>query len=71
VSECDREASIMRRPRSPRGCCSMGVGRGKRDIASFVAVEDAERQSSPSTKNRHTERMRTMRNTYIVLVWKL
>jgi hypothetical protein len=24
VSECDREASIMRRPWPTRGCCSMG-----------------------------------------------
>jgi hypothetical protein len=24
VSECDREASIMRRPSSPRGCRAMG-----------------------------------------------
>jgi hypothetical protein len=24
VSECDREASIMRRPWSIRGCCAMG-----------------------------------------------
>ena len=23
VSECDREASIMRRPRPTRGCCAM------------------------------------------------
>jgi hypothetical protein len=24
VSECDREASIMRRPRPTGGCCAMG-----------------------------------------------
>jgi hypothetical protein len=27
VSECDREASIMRRPRPTRGCCDMGGGK--------------------------------------------
>jgi hypothetical protein len=27
VSECDREASIMRRPWPPRGCCAMGGGK--------------------------------------------
>jgi hypothetical protein len=26
VSECDREASIMRKPWLIRGCCAMGVG---------------------------------------------
>ena len=26
VSECDREASIMRRPWPSRGCCAMGGG---------------------------------------------
>jgi hypothetical protein len=27
VSECDREASIMRRPSHPRGCCAMRTDR--------------------------------------------
>jgi hypothetical protein len=28
VSECDREASIMRRPWPTRGCCAIGEGGG-------------------------------------------
>jgi hypothetical protein len=29
VSECDREASIMRRPWLTRGCCTMGEEEGR------------------------------------------
>ena len=33
VSECDREASKMRRPWPTRGCCAMGErGRGRGDV---------------------------------------
>jgi hypothetical protein len=32
VSECDREASIMKRPYNNRGCCAMGEGAGEEKI---------------------------------------
>jgi len=36
VSECDREASTMRRPWPTGGCCAMGGGGGGEGSFSFV-----------------------------------
>jgi hypothetical protein len=37
VSECDHEASIMRRPLSTRGCCAMG---GKKMYMAVAVTEN-------------------------------
>jgi hypothetical protein len=36
VCECDREASIMRRPWPTRGCCAGGGGGGVPNMLSIV-----------------------------------
>jgi hypothetical protein len=38
VSECDREASIMRRPWPTGGCCALWGGGGRNRIVHFVAL---------------------------------
>ena len=40
VSECDREASVMRRPWPTRGCCAIGRGGGIRgQLAKPINIE--------------------------------
>jgi hypothetical protein len=42
VSECDREASIMRRPRPTRGCCAMGGGGGRENLLKIQVYKGCE-----------------------------
>jgi hypothetical protein len=38
VSECDREASIMRRPWPSRGCCAVGKKYGALSSPGYVTL---------------------------------
>jgi len=52
VSECDRDASIMRRPWLTRGLCNGGVGGeiGQRSVVHFISQALYYHRKNPGTK---------------------
>jgi hypothetical protein len=55
VSECDREASIMKRPWPPRGCCAIGKKSVLRNVGNHL-IRNITATSYPALHSPHNSR---------------